>query len=76
MLKDAGHLFRLAAVFLVGLILFLTVRALLVPKSFGRYGHYRAMPLPRSQPCPSATRATRCAKAATPTFWIEEQGRA
>lgn len=40
--QDAGHLFRLAAVFLVGLVLFLLIRSLLVPRSFGRYGHYRA----------------------------------
>jgi len=40
--KDAGHLFRLAAVFLVGLLLFVVVRGFLVPKSFGQYGHYRA----------------------------------
>lgn len=40
--KDAGHLFRLAAVFLAGFIVFLVVRSFLVPRSFGRYGHYRA----------------------------------
>ena len=40
--QDAGHLFRLAAVFLSGLLLFLVVRSFLVPRSFGRYGHYRA----------------------------------
>ena len=40
--KDAGHLFRLAAVFLViGILVFLGLRAFLVPKSFGEYGHYR-----------------------------------
>ncbi len=39
--KDAGHLFRLAAVFVVGVFVFLGVRAVLVPKSFGEYGHYR-----------------------------------
>ena len=39
--RDAGHLFRLAAVFVVGILMFLGVRASLVPKSFGRYGHYR-----------------------------------
>jgi len=39
--KDAGHLFRLAAVFVVGLVLFLVVRSALVPKSFGQYGHFR-----------------------------------
>ncbi len=40
--KDAGHLFRLAAVFVVGFIVFLLLRSFLVPRSFGRYGHYRA----------------------------------
>ena len=40
-LKNAEHLFRVAAVFVLGLVLFLTVRGFLVPKSFGRYGHYR-----------------------------------
>jgi hypothetical protein len=39
--KDAGHLFRLASVFLVGGILFLVFRGVLVPRSFGQYGHYR-----------------------------------
>ncbi len=39
--KDAGHLFRLAAVFVVGILVFLAVRAFLVPKSFGEYGHFR-----------------------------------
>jgi hypothetical protein len=40
--KDAGHLFRVAAVFLCGLLVFLGIRGILVPKSFGQYGHYRA----------------------------------
>ncbi len=40
-LKDAGHLLRLAALFAVVFLIFLVVRAALVPKSFGRYGHYR-----------------------------------
>jgi hypothetical protein len=39
--KDAGHLFRLAAVFIVGVLAFIGLRAFLVPKSFGQYGHYR-----------------------------------
>src|ERR1039458_6546204 len=39
--KDAGRLFRLAAVFLVGFMAFLVLRGFLVPRSFGRYGHYR-----------------------------------
>jgi transcription elongation factor Elf1 len=40
--KDAGHLFRLAAVFIAGLLIFLVIRGFLVPKSFGERGHYRA----------------------------------
>ncbi len=40
--QDTGHLFRVAAVFLVGFVAFLVLRSLLVPRSFGRYGHYRA----------------------------------
>ena len=40
-LKDISHLLRMAAVFLVGLILFLFFRSAFIPKSFGRYGHFR-----------------------------------
>jgi transcription elongation factor Elf1 len=39
--KDAGHLFRVASVFAAGIIVFVAVRAVLVPRSFGEYGHYR-----------------------------------
>jgi uncharacterized CHY-type Zn-finger protein len=39
--KDAEHLLRLALVFVLAGILFLVVRAMLVPRSFGEYGHYR-----------------------------------
>jgi cytochrome c7-like protein len=39
--KDAGHLFRLAAVFAAGVVIFLIIRGFLVPQSFGEYGHYR-----------------------------------
>ncbi|HET9837122.1 MAG TPA: multiheme c-type cytochrome [Candidatus Angelobacter sp.] len=39
--KDANHLFRLAAVFAAGFLIFLLVRGFLVPRSFGQYGHYR-----------------------------------
>ena len=40
-MKDAEHLLRLAGVFVVGALLFLTVRAFSLPRSFGEYGHYR-----------------------------------
>jgi hypothetical protein len=42
LLRDAEHLFRLAGVFLALLVVFLIARAVLVPKGFGVYGHYRA----------------------------------
>lgn len=39
--KDTGHLWRLASVFMAGIVLFLVLRGALVPRSFGRYGHFR-----------------------------------
>jgi hypothetical protein len=39
--KNAGHLIRLALVFIGGIFLFLALRSAMVPKSFGQYGHYR-----------------------------------
>ena len=44
-LKDAGHLFRMAAVFAVGIVLFLILRQVFVPRSFGQYGFYRGAAL-------------------------------
>jgi len=43
--RDAEHLFRLAGVFVVLLVVFLVARAVLTPDSFGSYGHYRAAAL-------------------------------
>ena len=40
-LKDAGHLFRFAGLFVLAFLVFLVVRHYVVPKSFGQYGHYR-----------------------------------
>ena len=40
-LKDAGHLFRFAGLFVLAFLIFLVVRGFVVPKSFGEYGHYR-----------------------------------
>jgi hypothetical protein len=39
--KDTGHLFRLAGLFVAGIVLFLVIRGFMVPSSFGQYGHYR-----------------------------------
>ena len=44
-LKDVTHLIRMAGLFLLGLIIFLVVRSVLVPKSFGEYGPYRGAAL-------------------------------
>lgn len=40
--QDQEHLLRVAGLFVAGLLLFLLLRALLVPKGFGVYGHFRA----------------------------------
>lgn len=40
-LKDAEHLLRLAAVFIIGISIFVIARVQFVPKSFGQYGYYR-----------------------------------
>jgi hypothetical protein len=40
--KDKEHLVRFAALLAGGAILFLLMRAALVPKGFGEYGHYRS----------------------------------
>jgi len=39
--KDTEHLWRVVLVFAAGIIVFVLVRAVLVPRSFGEYGHYR-----------------------------------
>jgi len=44
-LKDMTHLIRMGGVFLLGLILFLVIRSVFVPKSFGEYGPYRGAAL-------------------------------
>src|SRR5579884_2284505 len=38
----AGHLVRVALVFLIGCLAFFAVRSAVVTKTFGQYGHYRA----------------------------------
>ena len=43
--RDGGHLVRPALVLLAGLAIFLLIRQAVVPKGFGRYGHYRPLAL-------------------------------
>jgi hypothetical protein len=40
--KDQEHLLRVAGLFAAALIVFMLLKALMVPADFGRYGHYRA----------------------------------
>ncbi|MDR3734913.1 MAG: multiheme c-type cytochrome [Acidobacteriaceae bacterium] len=39
--RDASHLYRFAALFVIGFLVFWGVRGFVVPRSFGQYGHYR-----------------------------------
>jgi hypothetical protein len=52
MFRNSGHLVRPALVLLAGLGVFLVIRAAVVPKGFGQYGHYRpgALEMIRSRP--------------------------
>jgi hypothetical protein len=45
LLRDWAHLLRPAGVLVFALGIFLLVRSAVVPKSFGRFGHYRAAAL-------------------------------
>lgn len=40
--SNYAHLFRMAVLFLAGIVLFLVGRSWFVPADFGVYGHYRA----------------------------------
>jgi len=50
MFHDSGHLIRPALVLLAAVVIFLVIRAAVIPKDFGKYGHYRpaALALVRS----------------------------
>jgi uncharacterized CHY-type Zn-finger protein len=51
-LRDGGHLIRPAVVLLAGIVLFLLLRSAVVPKAFGKYGHYRPAALDTSRARP------------------------
>lgn len=40
--QDKQHLVRMAGIFAAGIAVFLVLQLLLVPRTFGLYGHYRA----------------------------------
>jgi len=51
-LRDSAHLIRPALVIIAGLGIFMAIRAAVVPKGFGKYGHFRpaALDVIRSRP--------------------------
>ncbi len=49
---DQAHLFRVAGLFLAGLLVFVVLQALLMPEGFGVYGHFRAGALDESRARP------------------------
>ncbi len=58
-LRDKEHLVRMAGLFGAGIVAFFILQALLVPKGFGEFGHYRAGALDdnRARPISFAGRA-------------------
>jgi hypothetical protein len=58
--QDQEHLYRVAVLFVAGLLVFMLLKTLLVPRGFGVYGHYRAGALAdnRARPIAFAGRAT------------------
>ena len=50
--RDSAHLIRPALVLLAALGLFVAIRAAVIPKGFGAYGHYRAGALEESRAKP------------------------
>lgn len=58
--KDSEHLLRMAALFGVGILLFLVAQAVLVPADFGQVGHYRtgALAANRARPISFAGQAS------------------
>jgi hypothetical protein len=73
--KDVEHLLRLAAVFGIALLLFVVVRAQLVPEDFGKYGHYRpaAVDAVAARPIVHAGQAV-CAECHTDTVELRTKG--
>lgn len=74
--KDIEHLIRLAAVMLMALIAFVVLRAAVVPRSFGQYGHYRGAAIAEiaSRPIAFAGRGT-CEACHTDVVDQKKQGK-
>jgi hypothetical protein len=71
-----GHLLRLIAVMLIALVAFLVLRAAVIPKTFGQYGHFRGAALGEisSRPIAYAGHAT-CEECHTDIVDQKKKGR-
>lgn len=74
--KDKEHLVRMAGIFAVGVVVFLGLQALFVPKSFGLYGHYRAAAITEvaAKPMTYAGRAA-CGECHQPVLDVQKAGK-
>ncbi len=72
--KDMEHLVRMAALFLAGLVLFMIVRALLVPKGFYEYGHFRSGALADNASRPMAFAGRQACASCHPDVVDERKG--
>jgi len=74
-MKDIQHILRMAGVFVVVISGFLLVRHLLVPASFGLYGHYRAAAIDDIKALPiSFVGQKECAKCHGPRVQEKNKG--
>src|SRR5579871_7021735 len=75
-LRDSEHLIRLALVIVVGVLIFFAIRRMVVPPSFGKYGHYRAAALDeiRARPVSFASQAL-CEACHDPVAQTRAQGK-
>lgn len=74
--KDKEHLVRMAGIFAVGVVTFFGLQALLVPKTFGLYGHYRAAAINEvaAKPMSYAGRAA-CGACHQPVLEVQKGGK-
>lgn len=74
--EDKQHLVRMAGIFAVGIAIFLGLQLLLVPDTFGLYGHYRAAAIGEEmrKPRTFAGRAV-CANCHGPQVEVHKSGK-
>lgn len=74
--QDTEHIFRVAALFVAGFLLFLVIRAVAVPRDFGVYGHFRARAITENQAKPLVFAGHRaCEECHTDVLDVKKGGR-